>query len=118
MLKVDIHSAPPAVTLVCSGRIVLGLEAETLRCIATSRSERHLLLELSSVDMLDAAGLGLLLELHHLVRRRAANLIIANPSWRTQRLLALTGLDGVLNISLPVPATTQDDSADYRTMTA
>jgi anti-anti-sigma factor len=118
MLKVDIRSAPPAVTLFCAGRMTLGVEAETLRCVATSRSERHLLLEMSKVHGIDAAGLGLLVELHHWARRRSANLIVVNPSLRTHRMLALTRLDQVLNISLPVDGLQSEDSEDSMCMTA
>ena len=64
MLKVEIQSAPPAVALLCAGRIVLGVEAETLRCMTTARQERHVLLEFSRVNAIDAAGLGLLVALH------------------------------------------------------
>jgi anti-anti-sigma factor len=118
MLKVDIQSAPPAVTLFCSGRIVLGVEAETLRCLATSRNERHVLLDLSSVRTIDAAGLGLLVELHHSARRRSANLIVAKPSWRVHRLIALAGLDQVLNLSLPVEMVECGGSENWNSMTA
>jgi len=98
MLKVDIQSAPPVATLVCSGRIVLGVEAETLRCMATSRSERHLLLELSRISRIDAAGLGVLVELHRWAQQRSATLTIANPSPPAHKLIALTGLDRVLHL--------------------
>ena len=117
MLKVDIQSAPPAVTLFCAGRMTLGVEAETLRCVVTSRAERHVLLEMSKVRGIDAAGLGLLVELHHWARRHAANLVIVNPALRTYRIIALAGLDQVLNISLPVGGF-QDADSDSMCMTA
>ena len=62
MLRIDIHAVHRNVTLRCSGRIVLGLEAETLRCMAMSRKEDCLTLDLSGIRTLDAAGLGLLVE--------------------------------------------------------
>ena len=98
MLRIEIQSAPPAATLVCSGRLVLGVEAETLRCVATGRRERHLLLDLSRVQVVDAAGLGLLVELHQWARHRGFRLTIANPSRWAHRMLALTSLDRVLNV--------------------
>jgi anti-anti-sigma factor len=118
MLKVDIKSASPAVTLFCAGRMTLGVEAETLRCVATSRSERHVLLEMSKVHGIDAAGLGLLVELHHWARRRSANMVIVNPSPRTRQMIALTGLDQVLNVSLPVAGFQSADTEDSMCMTA
>jgi hypothetical protein len=53
MLRIDIHAAHPNVTLRCSGRIVFGLELETLRCMATSRTENCLTLDL---DVLQLSG--------------------------------------------------------------
>ncbi len=116
MLRVEIESLPPAVTLVCSGRLVLGVEAETLRCMATARPECNVSLELSRVHSIDAAGLGLLVELHHWMRQRAASLTIANPSPAASRLLALTSLDRVLHITGSDSVGRQ--SEEWRTMTA
>ena len=117
MLRIDIQSAPPAVTLVCSGRLVLGVETETLRCTATSRPERDVWLELSRVHTIDAAGLGLLIELHQWAQQRAANLIIANPSSPAHRLFALTSLDRVLRIAGPAAASA-GESDEWQMMTA
>jgi hypothetical protein len=64
MLTVNVHSGLSAVTLLCHGRIVLGLEAETLRCIVTARPEYRVIVDLQDVYRLDACGLGLLVELH------------------------------------------------------
>ncbi len=117
MLKVDIQSAPPVVTLVCSGRIVLGVEAETLRCMATARSERHLLLELSRVSCIDAAGLGVLVTLHRWAQQRSATLTIANPSPPAYKLIALTSLDRVLHLC-GAEGAADCSSLEWQSMTA
>jgi anti-anti-sigma factor len=117
MLRIDIQSEPPAVTLVCAGRLVLGVEAETLRCMAMSRPERNVLLELSRVDGIDAAGLGLLIELHRWAERRAASLTVANPSPAAHRLLVLTNLDRVLRIAGGSSGDARECD-DWRSMTA
>ena len=95
MLRVEIRSVPPVVTLYCSGRIVLGVEAETLRCMAASRPERNLVVDLQQVHGIDAAGLGLLVELHGRALENAGDFSIANPSARVRRLMALTNLKSV-----------------------
>ncbi len=86
------------VTLLCHGRIVLGVEAETLRCIATSRTERRIVIDLQHVYGMDAAGLGLLVALHCWARQHAVWLNVTRPSPCVQRLVSLTGLDSVLDI--------------------
>ena len=98
MLTVNVQSVPPSVTLACHGRIVLGVEAETLRCIATSRAERRVVVDLQHVHAMDAAGLGLLVELHSWARRRSGCLSVARPSACVRRLLALTNLESVLEV--------------------
>ena len=99
MLTIDMYSAPRAVTLVCAGRLVLGVEAETLRCMAIARPERRMVVDMEAVEGIDAAGLGLLVELHRRAVERAGQLVLANPTSRVRRLLALTKLNSVLDIA-------------------
>ena len=101
MLRIDIHAMHPNVTLRCSGRIVLGLEVETLRCMATSRTENCLALDLSGIGALDAAGLGLLVELQCWAKHRQKTLRIVRPSACVRRLIALANLQSVLQIAGP-----------------
>ena len=98
MLRIDIHAVHPNVTLLCSGRIVLGLELETLRCMATSRTENCLILDLNSIRTLDAAGLGLLVELQCWAKHRKKVLRIVQPSACLRKLIALTNLQSVLQV--------------------
>jgi anti-anti-sigma factor len=72
------------------------MEAETLRCIASSRPERRVVLDLRDVDGMDASGLGLLVELHCRARQKSGWLAIANPSPCVRRLMAMTNLESVL----------------------
>lgn len=116
MLRVEIRSVPPIAKLYCSGRIVLGVEAETLRCMAGSRPERSMVVDLQQVHAIDAAGLGLLVELHCRALEKDGDFALANPSPWVRRLITLTNLESVLQF---------DDSAgfelaccDERAMTA
>lgn len=104
MLRIDVQSAPSMVKLHCSGRIVLGVEAETLRCMAISRPERRIVLDLQQIDAIDAAGLGLLVELHCRARQRAGTLAVANPSPCVRRLMTLTRLELVLQVTASADA--------------
>jgi len=116
MLTVNVHSGLSAVTLSCHGRIVLGVEAETLRCVATSRQECRVIVDLQNVHRVDASGLGLLVDLHCWARRRAGELCISNPSLGVRRLFALTNLESVLEIDCT--AQRELDPAGQRAMTA
>ena len=99
MLRIDIQVVPHGATLRCSGRIVLGVEVEILRCIAEGRSEACLMLDLSEVHAMDAAGLGLLVELHCRARCRGQALKIVKASRCVHRLIALVSLQSVLEVA-------------------
>jgi anti-anti-sigma factor len=99
MLKIEIHAVPHAATLRCSGRIVLGVEVEILRCMAAARNEACLMLDLGEIRAMDAAGLGLLVELHCRARCRNQVLRIVKASRRVHRLIALANLQSVLEVA-------------------
>jgi anti-anti-sigma factor len=116
MLRIDIQTMYPNVTLRCTGRLVLGLEAETLRCMATSRHEPCVTLDLRGIHTLDAAGLGLLVELQCWAQHQKKSLRIAEPSACVRRLIALTNLHSVLPIGScqekePVDIETRDHAS-------
>ena len=103
MLRVDVHAVPqtvtPTVTLRCSGKLVLGWATETLRYMAKSRTEACLILDLSSVQTLDAAGLGLLVELHCWARHGNKVLTVMNLSAGVRKLVSVTNLHSVFKIA-------------------
>lgn len=98
MLRIDIQSDSRSATLYCSGRIVFGMEAETLRSIALSRRERRLEIDLAGIETVDASGLGLLVELQHWAAKGGRSLRFTNASEFVVRLVALTRLYNVLTI--------------------
>jgi anti-anti-sigma factor len=120
MLKIDIHAERHCVTLHCTGRIVLGVEIEILRCVADTRSEACLLLDLSRVETIDAAGLGLLVELHCRARRRNRGVRITNAAPPVRRTIELVNLQSVLEMDDPERnwVDDEDQSPCSRTMTA
>jgi anti-anti-sigma factor len=99
MLRIEVHTVPEAATLHCKGRIVLGVECEILRCMAESRDEDCLALDLSQVHAMDAAGLGLLADLHCQAQRRRQALKIVRASRSVCTLMALTSLHSALDVS-------------------
>jgi len=99
MLRIDIDAVPHSATLRCSGRIVLGVEVEILRCMAESRNEACLMLDLSEIRAIDAAGLGLLVELHCRAQCRGRALRIVKASRCVRRLVALAKLQSVLEVA-------------------
>ena len=102
MLQLHTRTSGPAVILEAVGHIQVGSSAARLRretdALAT-RGVRLLVLDLSSVDGLDAGGVGALLYVRSLFERTGGNLILLGPSERIRLLLNMCGLGGVFEIA-------------------
>ena len=121
MLRIDIQTVRQDVTLRCSGRLVLGFEAEALRCMVTARPEHSIRVDLRGVTRIDAAGLGALVDIQCWAHRRNRRLVISNPSGQVRHLIGLTWLHLVLAIADSPDAETEVESEPeftQRAMTA
>nr|WP_269324005.1 STAS domain-containing protein [Streptosporangium roseum] len=58
----------------------------------------HLVLDLSPMTFCDSSGLSRIITVFHQCRERGVNLLLAAPPPSLRRILALTGLDRVLQI--------------------
>lgn len=88
-----------------SGRIDMGDSLTRLReALITQMGAREILLDLSQVTAIDAAGLGLLVFLHTRAAGRGCMLKLLAPSSQVSRVLAVTHLDSVLPIVSTVEA--------------
>lgn len=96
MLRINIENQEGTATLHCSGRLVFGLEVETLRSIVKARTEQRLQLDLKSVEAIDACGLGVLVELQHWAAQEGRSLTFTRASEVVLHLIVLTGLEKVL----------------------
>ena len=86
--------------LQCSGRIVGPESLTVVREAVTKLSQlRVIVLDLSSVKVLDARGLGMLVRLHNWACATSTQLKLVNPSKLVRGMLEVTGLTSVLHIS-------------------
>jgi anti-anti-sigma factor len=105
MLRIAIQSLHGVATLYCSGRLIFGVEVEMLRTMAQARQEENIRINLSGVDTIDAAGLGLLVELQRWARDTRRALTLVDLSDNVWRLVVLTKLCAALDITYSdVPA--------------
>ena len=98
MLGILVHSNGDEVTLKCRGNVVAGRCVQILRMAAEMGSERTVVLDLSQVKTLDAAGLGVLVELHETLKRKGRELRLEHLSSRVKRTISLVNLHRVLKI--------------------
>ncbi len=98
MLTLEIDKSEDVAVLRCSGRIVRGDGADRLLRAAMSKQERNLLVDLSGVTVIDAAGLGVLAALERWARGTKRNLQLTNPSKPVRKALEVSHLSSVLQI--------------------
>jgi len=93
-LDVTVESARGVVTVRCQGRLVRGQETALL-CGVIQQHGREIILDLSGVTAIDAAGIGALVSL----QVAGTYLRLVGPSFAVRQVLRLTSLDSVFEIS-------------------
>jgi anti-anti-sigma factor len=93
MLTVNIETLGEVVVLRCQGRIVHGYET-VLLCSAARQEGPNLVLDLTQVDAIDAAGIGALVSL----QAAGIYLKLANPSQQVREILKVTNVDSIFEI--------------------
>ncbi len=90
--------------LAVAGELDLGsarrLVAELDRQLAAGR--RFVSIDLSELSFTDSTGVGVLLATHERLLARRGTLILSGVGQPVERMLQLTGLDGVLFIATPI----------------
>jgi anti-anti-sigma factor len=94
VLTVTVQSLGDVTILRCLGRIVRGAETALL-CAAVQQQERNIVLDLTGVDTIDAAGIGLLVSL----QAAGFYLTLMSPTAHVREILRVTKLDSILEIS-------------------
>jgi len=97
MLRITVNRLGQATILQCRGRIVVGDGCESLRQAVLQTRSRMLVLDLANVNMVDAGGLGVLLELRQWAAARSVRIKLINTTGYVNRVLELTGLDRVFD---------------------
>jgi anti-anti-sigma factor len=93
MLTINVERFSEVVVLRCSGRLVCGHETALL-CSAMQQESRNLVVDLTEVDAIDAAGVGALLAL----QAAGVYLKLLNPSRQVREILKVTRLNSIFEI--------------------
>jgi anti-anti-sigma factor len=93
LVRTSVAQAPP--TLVAVAGEIDSATVPALRRHLLPLPDRSTVLELSGVQLLSAAGLTELIDLHTRLTRAAARLALAAAPSPVRRALAITGLDDV-----------------------
>jgi anti-anti-sigma factor len=93
MLTVTVEDFGEVVVLRCAGKIVHGDETSIL-CSAVHQESRNIVLDLTEVKAIDAAGIGALASL----QAAGFYLKLVNPTRRVREILKVTKLDSIFEI--------------------
>jgi anti-anti-sigma factor len=112
MLNVERRNLGTVSLLNLDGNVVIG-ETETLRdVVQTLPSASSVILDLSHVSLMDAHGMGVLLQLREQAQARNIRLELTNIGHNLRELFRITRLDAVFKIKsgaavLPMPGRTR-----------
>src|ERR1035441_10371223 len=99
-LKFQVECLQDVAVVRCSGRMVRGAALDQFRRrIEQLERVRVLVLDVSAVEQLDAAGLGTLLLVRRWATQRSAKVKLVNPPFFFRRLLEATHLTPMFEIS-------------------
>lgn len=73
------------------------IREELDKMIAVSRP-KVMVLELSGIDFMDSSGLGLVLGRYRRLNEMGSQMVIKNPGARTEKILAMAGVDKLIKI--------------------
>lgn len=102
MLETEVFRFEPDITGVsCAGRFTLGTrlsETEALVNSLIEKGSRKLVVDLTHVEIVDSAGLGILMRLFGEMEQKGGQLRIAGPNQHVQRLFDITHTKGILMV--------------------
>ena len=71
---------------------------ESLDKMIMENRPKTMVLELSEIDFMDSSGLGLVLGRYRRLSEIGSKMLIKNPGRRTERILAMAGVDKLIKI--------------------
>ncbi len=98
MLQLATQYSADVITIWCKGRIVLGDDLHRLRDATLLQNTPELILDLSSVNLIDAAGLGALIDAHKRFQCADKKMELRDPRRFVSHVVRITHLDTVFHI--------------------
>jgi anti-anti-sigma factor len=98
MLQLATQHSDDATTIWCEGRIVFGDDLHRLKVATLSQNTPGVMLDLSSVNLIDAAGLGALVDVHKRFQCADKKMELKDPTRFVSHVVRITRLDTVFHI--------------------
>ena len=104
MLKIQTRNLGNVAVLSLQGRIVNGETASLRDAVRAQSTDGAVVLDMAGVSMIDASGLGLLLQVRNEFQARGVRLRVMNASRFVRRIFEITRLDSVFDVNSGVDA--------------
>ena len=104
MLKIQTRNLGNVAVLSLQGRIVNGETASLRDAVRAQSTDGAVVLDMAGVSMIDASGLGLLLQMRDEFQARGVRLRVTNASRFVRRIFEITRLDSVFEVTSEVDA--------------
>jgi anti-sigma B factor antagonist len=102
MLETEIFQIEPDITgISCAGRFTMGTrlsQTEALINNLINEGTRKLVIDLTHVEFVDSAGLGVIMHTFGTLEQQGGQLRVAGPSGQVQRLLSITHTGPILSV--------------------
>jgi anti-anti-sigma factor len=98
MVHVAIQHSDEVTTIWCKGRLVLGDDLHRFKVTTFSQNTHEVMLDLSRVNVIDAAGLGAVVDLHKRFQRADRQIKLMDPTRFVSHVFRITRLDTVFDI--------------------
>lgn len=108
IIQIDQHRNVSIVR--CRGRIVSGICCEAVRSAVNLQRNQDIVLDLTAVDAIDAAGLGVLIEAMLWARANGRPFVILNPNRQVHNAIRHTALDKVIPVWQTQPGFASHDA--------
>jgi anti-anti-sigma factor len=122
ILQTEVFQFEPDITgISCSGRFTMGTrlsETEGLIHSMIEQGMRKLVLDLTHVDVVDSAGLGVLMRAFGELNQRGGRLRIAGPREQVRRLLEITHTVSILPVDADLEISVQKLQQPHETSSA
>ena len=99
MLKIQTRNLGNVAVLSLQGRIVNGETASLRDAVRAQSTDGAVVLDMAGVTMIDASGLGLLLQMRNEFQARGVRLRVMNASRFVRRIFEITRLDSVFEVT-------------------
>lgn len=113
LLQIEKRQMEPDITVLAfAGRITLGRESQQIESMVNellAQNTRKLVFDMSAVDYIDSAGLGILTYCFGVMKQAGGAFRVAAPNGKVRQLIRFTHLDALL----PVYATLEDATKDF-----